>query len=83
MKPRIEITAYVADGDLLAYDTAETIRRATAEERADSASERSGTGAFRATVSVRTLMSRCPMLVRQAQEIGSPSELACKAEVTE
>jgi hypothetical protein len=60
------LTCYVdSSGDLLTYDTAETIRRATAGERRESYDESNHpTGAFRAKVSTRTLTRRCPILMR-------------------
>jgi hypothetical protein len=67
------LTCYVDhDGDLLTYDTAERIRRATPAERAESYAEEP-TGAFTAEVSERTLARRCPILMRQiADEVRCP-----------
>jgi hypothetical protein len=64
-----ELTCYVDhNGDLLTYDTAERIRRATRSERAESFEEKP-TGAFTTSVSERTLARRCPILMRQIADI--------------
>ena len=63
------ITCYVSGRDLIVYDTAETIRLATAAERAESYSTHDGgVGAISVDVSERTLRSRCPMWVRMAAD---------------
>jgi len=59
----ISITAYVFDGQLIAGDTNEELRRATASERRESAAEQSGTGAICAQVAERTLRRRAPRYV--------------------
>lgn len=67
----MEITAYVdSDGDLMTYDTAERIRRATPAEREESYADRSGVGAIKAEVSPRTLRRQCPMWIRQGRASG-------------
>ena len=69
----MDLTCYVDhSGDLLTYDTAERLRRATPEERRESYAEQSGTGAFDAHVSVRTIRRQAPMLVDSYQAAGIP-----------
>ena len=64
-----EVTAYVdRDGDLLAADTNELIRRATRDEREESRSEFTGTGCIRADVSERTIRRRCPRYAQQMMQ---------------
>ena len=60
----MDITCYTIGADLLTYDTAERIRAATPAERRESNCA-GDTGAFRATVSERTLRRNCPIWVRQ------------------
>ena len=57
------ITAYVRDGQLVAIDTNEYLRRATASERRASRAESSGTGAISAQVAERTLRRCAPRYV--------------------
>jgi hypothetical protein len=64
---RVIVVACYVDlcGDLLAYSTAEILRRATAAERRHSFAERSGTGAIACAVSAQTIRRRAPMLQRR------------------
>jgi hypothetical protein len=59
----IEITAFVDNlGDLITYDTNERLRKAHGFEIRESHDEHSGTGAFKATVSLHTLRMQAPEL---------------------
>lgn len=65
----IEITCYVDDsGMLTCSDTAERLRRATADERRASLAESTGTGNISAYVAERTLRIRAPHWCRLQAE---------------
>ena len=64
------LTCYVdCMGDLVTYDTAETLRHATPAERSESSAEGTGTGAFRAQVAERTVRRRAPEYVRMRRAV--------------
>jgi len=71
MTTKTTITGYVYDGDLMTYDTAEFIRRATSDESRESR-EAGSIGAIRCEVSSRTLRARCPRYVRAVRDAGKP-----------
>ena len=64
----MKLTCYTYGTDLMAYDSAERIRRATRAEIRES--DQSGdTGAFVTEVSERTVRARCPILMRAKVEV--------------
>ena len=59
----ITVTTYVQHRSLIAIDTNEHLRRATASERRASRAESSGTGAIAAQVAERTVRRAAPRYV--------------------
>lgn len=71
MATTVEVVCYVdACSDLVTIDTAETLRRASRDERKESAAEGTGTGAIGVQVPARTVARRAPRLAAWLRSRG-------------